>query len=406
MTVSLQVPFDIVLSVIQIGLAIGLAYYYSLLIAGIKRPRAKSAAVPRLAFALIIPAHNEELVIHHTVRQLAQLHYPRELFDIYVVADHCSDNTARIAREAGAICFERNEGARGRKAYPLQWILQRIIAEARHYDAFVIFDADSQVDSEFLQAMSAGLAYGKEALQGQRIIANIGDSALSRLEAIDMRLNNLLRNRAKLNLGLSCRLMGDAMCFTSRLIRAHGWSGESLTEDREFEMYLLLQGERAYYVPGAISYSQATSHWNDASKQHLRWYAGAGQLRKEYVGPLLKRGLTKRDPAMLDRALELILPPFSALSIATISLLAVQLVWPGLTLLFPLGFTLLASIAWIIFPFAGLIIEHAPLWTYRTMIYAPIYIVWRIAQGLTAILKRGRIEWVRTRRREEDAKHA
>jgi 1,2-diacylglycerol 3-beta-glucosyltransferase len=403
--VSLQVLVEIALSVIQIGLAIGLAYHYGLLIAGIKRPRATSVVAPRITFAITIPAHNEELVIRHTIDQLARLDYPRELFDIYVVADYCSDNTAQVAREAGAICFERNEGPRGRKAYPLQWILQCVLTGVRQYDAFIVFDADSQVDPEFLRAMSAGLECGNTALQGQRVIANTGDSPLSRLEAIDMRLNNLLRNRAKHNLGLSCRLMGDAMCFTNNLIRAHGWSGESLTEDREFEMYLLLQGERVCYAPGAVSYSQATSRWKDASQQHVRWYAGAFELQKKFVGPLLKHGLIERDPAMLDRAIELILPPFSTLSVATASMLIVQLIWPGLTLFLPVGLTLFASIAWIMFPFAGLIIERAPGWAYQAMIYAPVYVAWRITQGLRVVLKRGQVEWVRTRRREEHSEH-
>ncbi len=397
---------QILLSLIQVILVITLVYYYGLLLASIPRPKQHQApGTPRAAFAIAIPAHNEELVIARTVSRLAQLNYPRDRFDIFVVADYCTDATAQAAREAGAFCFERHEGPRGRKAYPLQWLLQHILNEPRQYDAIVIFDADSQVDADFLNAMDAELSRGHVAVQGQHVIANPGDSTLSQLAAMDMRLNNLLRNRAKRTLGLSARLMGDAMCLTTELIRTYGWGGESLTEDREFEMYLLLHGQRVYYAPDAVSYGEATARWTDASKQRVRWYGGVIELQRKFAGPLLTHGVRTRNLAALDRALELILPSFSIASVVTLLLTTVHALLSNVTLLFPMWFMAVAAMGWFIFPFIGLIIDRAPAWTYRAMFYAPAYILWRIGQGLRAALKRGEVQWVRTRRREEQPRH-
>ena len=324
---DIQHFIELALSLFQIITFIGLIYHYCLLLASLPHRSARPHQTPPTKrFAIVIPAHNEALVIGNTVRQLTRQTYPAELYDIYVAADYCTDNTAQMARDAGAICYERNEGVRGRKAYPLQWLLEQIVTGPRRYDAIAIFDADSQVDVEFLGRMADELQAGATALQGQHVIVNPGDSSLSRLAAIDMRLNNLLRNRAKRNLGLSSRLMGDAMCFASDLIRIHGWGGKSLAEDREFEMYLLLHGQRVQYVPEAISNGQAVSRWSDASQQRVRWYGGVFDLQRKFAGKLLKHGLRTRDLAVLDRAIELLLPSYSTLSVATLGLLGLQTV--------------------------------------------------------------------------------
>lgn len=399
---------SILLSLVQIALVIGLAYYYFLLAAALLRPPQKrsDARQSALTFAIAIPCYNEEAVIGKTVQNLRQMHYPPHRYDVYVAADYCSDNTAAIARQAGAICLERNEGPRGRKAFPLQWMLQHIVHSERHYDAIAIFDADSQVDAGFLAAMASALSDGNAVLQGQHVIANPGDSMFSRLAAIDMRLNNLLRNRAKNNLGWSCRLMGDAMCVATDLIRTHGWGGDSLAEDREFEMYLLLHGQKVRYVENALSYGQATTRWNDAAKQRVRWYGGAAQLRRTYAWPLLKNGLQTANLAALDRALELFLPSFTLLTAITVGMWGAQLLWPSLLLAFPIQVTTIAIALWALFPFGGLVIDRAPAWMFKAMLYAPVYAAWRILQALRVAFKRGQIEWVRTRRREEQSEHA
>jgi 1,2-diacylglycerol 3-beta-glucosyltransferase len=394
---------EILLSLMQLILLFGLGYYYLLLLTSIPNPE-KKQPIERptgKSFAVAIPAHNESAVIGRTVMQLQQQAYPREQYDVYVVADYCHDDTADVARQAGAICLERQAGERGRKAYALQWLLQQIVAGPKQYDAICIFDADSQVDPDFMRVMEARLAEGAVALQGQHLISNPGAALFSRLAAVDMRLNNLLRNRAKHNLGWSCRLMGDAMCLTTDLIRKHGWGGESLTEDREFEIYLLLSGERVRYAPGAISLGQATSTWGDAAKQRKRWYGGVVQVQNRFLLPLIKQFFRRGDLAVLDRSIELLLPPFSFLAMLTFMVAVGQWWLPGLDLVLPLAWTGWMAVAWILFPFAGLLIDGAPRWCYQTMLYAPFYLVWRLWQGIFVWVKRGRIEWVRTRRTEE-----
>ena len=110
-------------------------------------------------FMAIIPAHNEEQVIKNLVESLKHQNYPKELLDIYVIADNCTDNTAKIAQQAGAIVLERNEEdpSKKTKGAALQWFLNKKIEENADYDAFCIFDADNIVDSNFFKAMNKNM---------------------------------------------------------------------------------------------------------------------------------------------------------------------------------------------------------------------------------------------------------
>ena len=391
-----------IFSFLQLVVAVGLGYYYLLLVASLLRQQTtRTNPLPSKSFAIAIPAHNEEAVLPETISVLRTQNYPSHLFDIYVVADHCEDNTAQVARRSGAICYERGEEPRGRKAYALQWLLERILACTKDYDALVIFDADSRVDPHFLRAMNQALTQERPVLQGKHIIANPQGSRFAGLAAVDMRLNNLLRNQAKKHLGLSCRLMGDAMCVASEVIRQYGWAADSLGEDREYGLYLLTQGIRVGYVPEAASLGQAAPGWREASTQRLRWYGGVFEIQKKFALTLLRLGLRKRDWAELDQAVELLLPPFSVLALLSVCVAGIQWMWSSLRPLFPLPVSVGFVLAWVLFPFLGLWIDRAPTPAYQALLCGPFYLVWRLWLGFQARIRGKRVRWVRTRRREE-----
>jgi cellulose synthase/poly-beta-1,6-N-acetylglucosamine synthase-like glycosyltransferase len=396
---SLARVTDIVLSCLQVIVAVGLGYYYLLLAASLLRRRASgSHLLPRRTFAIVIPAHNEETVLAKTIRFLGAQNYPSDLFEIYVAADHCDDHTAQVARENGAICYERSEEPRGRKAYALQWLLKRIIASKKDYDAIVIFDADSQVDPNFLTAMNRALIQGRTVLQGKHVIARPRENRFSGLAAVDMRLNNLLFNQGRQNLGLSCRLMGDAMCFATGVIRQHGWPAESFGEDREYGLYLLTQGIRIGYVPEAVSFGQAAPGWKDASTQRLRWYRGVFQIRKKFALELLKLGFEEWNWAVLEQAVGLLLPSFSTLVSLSILVVGVQWIWASLGLLLPQPVCIGFVLAWALLPFLGLWADRAPASAYRALLYSPLYLIWRLWIGFQARIRGRRVRWIRTRR--------
>jgi cellulose synthase/poly-beta-1,6-N-acetylglucosamine synthase-like glycosyltransferase len=391
----------IIISVLQGIEVLGLAYHYSLLAAAIPVPITKRKTpekILKLAFA--IPAHNEAMVLPATLTNLFQQNYPRNAWDVYVVADHCDDETAVIARSYGAVCFERNDGECGRKAFAVRWLIQRIVEIPISYDGIVILDADSQPEPDFLWSMAAALADGQSVIQGQHRIINARNDSFSGLADVDMRINNVLRNRAKHNLGLSARLMGDAMCFSTKVLRTYGWGSNSLAEDREYGLFLVIKGLRIFYAPDAISWGQSVAEWQHATPQRLRWYGGQYQIRRHYAFKLLRLAFTQGNLTALDMAVELLLPSFSTLAALSTVLLGLKILnndWGWLSI----DVSLIVVIFWAAFPVLGLWIDEAPPEAFNTLVYGPIYLLWRLGIDLLANIKRGHIEWIRTRRNEE-----
>lgn len=384
--------------------AASLLYYYAMLIAG-RHPRrvqeAPDASGTSVRFAVAIPAHNEEAVIGRTVSSLRCSAYCPDLFDVHVVTDYCSDMTARAARAAGAVVHERSVGLRGRKGYALAWLLERLLEHPARYDAVVVFDADSRVEPDFLAQMTRALAKGDVVLQGRHVIANPDVSTFSALADADMRINNRIRNQAKENLGLSARLMGDAMCFARGVLESHPFRADSLTEDREYGIQLVASGVRIGFVTEAVSKGQATARWRDATGQRLRWYAGVGQLQRRYIGRLLSAALKRRSLDAFVLAVELAVLPFSLLSALAIGLVVMILLLPLTSRAGLLVPGLFLAGAALLYPVVGLLVEQAPLADFRALAHGPLYAAWRVWIGLRAQLLRDKVPWVRTKHAAE-----
>jgi cellulose synthase/poly-beta-1,6-N-acetylglucosamine synthase-like glycosyltransferase len=114
--------------------------------------------------AVIVPAYNMGPVITRCVRSLRACHYAEELVEVYVVADHCSDDTAERARAAGAIVLTRNDGPRG-KTYTLAWAFEALTTRDVTPDLYLIVDATVQVEAHFLTAMALRWQQGEDIIR-------------------------------------------------------------------------------------------------------------------------------------------------------------------------------------------------------------------------------------------------
>jgi cellulose synthase/poly-beta-1,6-N-acetylglucosamine synthase-like glycosyltransferase len=249
--------------------------------------------------------------------------------------------------------------------------------------------------------MNEGLNSQFQVLQGQHVISNTDETLFNRLAAIDMRLNNRLRNRARHNLGSSCRLMGDAMCFSREILALYPWDTFSLTEDIEYGIQLLLAGVRIGYVEKAISYGQAAGGWQQGKSQRLRWEGGVLSLRRRLAVRLLIQGIKQFRWPLLDRGIELLLPPYTILAALSIILLILQFVLaPSFVWLSVYGM-LAVIVGWVLFPFLGLILDRAPKTLFSALIFGPFYVAWRLWITAMAGLRGKGVQWVRTPRSEE-----
>lgn len=238
-------------------------------------------------FMAIIPAHNEEAVVGNLVESLKRQNYNKELYDIYVIADNCTDNTAQIAKEAGAIVYERFNNTKKTKGYALDWFLKQKIEENAPYDAFFVFDADNIVDSNFIKNMNKKLCQGEDVVQGYRDIKNPTDSWITAGYAIFYWTMHRFYHLARYNLGMSPLLNGTGFMVRFDVVKPEGGLNTvTLTEDIEFSLKRIIKGKKLGWATDAIVYDEQPVGFKQSWSQRSRWTVGHMQCIKEYTKQL------------------------------------------------------------------------------------------------------------------------
>lgn len=258
-------------------------------------------------FMAIIPAHNEEAVIGNLIESLKNQNYNKDLYDIYVIADNCTDNTARVSRELGAIVYERFDETKKTKGYALDWFLQQKIKEDAPYDAICIFDADNIVDKNFIKAMNKKLCQGEDVVQGYRDIKNPADNWITSGYALFYWTNHRFYHLARYNLGLSPMLNGTGFMVNFNIIKENnGWKTLTLTEDIEFSLQRILKGKRLGWATDAIVYDEQPTGFKQSWSQRSRWTVGHMQCIKEYTGKLAEEAKENKSMVTIDGLLYMI----------------------------------------------------------------------------------------------------
>ena len=252
-------------------------------------------------FMAIIPAHNEEAVIGNLIESLKNQNYNKDLYDIYVIADNCTDNTAKVSRKLGAIVYERFDETKKTKGYALDWFLQQKIKEDAPYDAICIFDADNIVDKNFIKAMNKKLCQGEDVVQGYRDIKNPADNWITSGYALFYWTNHRFYHLARYNLGLSPMLNGTGFMVNFNIIKENnGWKTLTLTEDIEFSLQRILKGKRLGWATDAIVYDEQPTGFKQSWSQRSRWTVGHMQCIKEYTGKLAEEAKENKSMITID----------------------------------------------------------------------------------------------------------
>ena len=222
-------------------------------------------------FIIALPANNEESVIANLIKSLQMQDYDKSLYDIYVIADNCTDGTANVARENGAIVYERFDENKKTKGYALNWFLDIMKDKKDDYDALLVFDADNVVDKNFLNVMNKKLCQGEVLVQGYRDIKNPTDTWVSGGYAIFYWTMNRLYHLARYNMGLSPLINGTAFMVKWDILIDEGWNTKTLTEDIEFALINISKGVKLGWAKDAIVYDEQPLTFKQSWKQRERW---------------------------------------------------------------------------------------------------------------------------------------
>ena len=311
-------------------------------------------------FMALIPAHNESQVVGNLVESLKNQDYPKDLLDIYVIADNCTDNTAEVARKAGAIVYERFDETKKTKGFAMQWFFNKIKEENKdNYDALCVFDADNVAMPGFFTAMNKKLCQGEEVVQGYRDIKNPTDSWIASGYALFYWTMHRFYHLARYNVGLSPLLNGTGFMVKYDLIREKGWNTKTLTEDIEFSLINIAEGRKLGWATDAIVYDEQPLEYKQSWTQRMRWSVGHIQCVKYYFKDLLRGVKTHKTLMNFDGFLYLMGMP---MLIITFLLLLVNFI-----IYFGNGMTTLALI-WNILKYVGATFLLPPLTAMLVMV--------------------------------------
>lgn len=242
-------------------------------------------------FAVLVAARNESMVIADLIGSIKAQNYPQHLIDIYVIADNCTDDTAAIARRAGATVFTRFNTEKVGKGYALDYGLQAIWEEfpSKNYEAYFVFDADNVLDENYFREMNATFDSGAKASTSYRNSKNFDSNWISAGYGVWFLREAKFLNQARLTLNTSSAVSGTGFFIAADILeKAGGWKWHLLTEDIEFSASSIIDGVRISYTPTAVLYDEQPTTFRDSWNQRFRWAKGFYQVFAHYAWGLVK----------------------------------------------------------------------------------------------------------------------
>jgi 1,2-diacylglycerol 3-beta-glucosyltransferase len=349
-----------------------------------------------LRFDVIVPAHDEAAGIARTVASVLALDWPVDRFRLLVVADNCTDDTAEVARAAGANVLERADPTRRGKGYALAHAFAASAADAQA-DAVLVIDADSEVSANLLAACAARLEAGAAAVQVHNGVLNPLAAWRTRLLTIAQGAFHIVRSRARARLGLSAGIRGNGWCVTHELLRRVPFHFYSLAEDLEYSVELGLAGVRVHYAGEAFANAKMVTRATAAGSQRRRWERGRFGVIRAQALPLLRAGLTRPSAVCLDLACDLLVLPLSYVVLNVLALAGLALLWQRLG--HPAGDWLALSAACalslLLYVLRGWQLSGVGWRGLFDLAAAPFFLVWKLAVMLKP---GGGSSWVRTER--------
>lgn len=325
-------------------------------------------------FAILIAARNEEAVLPHLLETIRNQDYPAQFITTYVIADNCTDATAKVAADGGAVVYQRFNTEKIGKGYALNYLLDKIRQEEggfERYDAFMIFDADNLLDANYMTQINITCDQGYGVFGGFRNTKNYGTNWISSGHALWYLHDSVHLNQSRYLLGNPCFVTGTGFGFTREVLEKAGgnWNFFTLTEDIEFSAWLSYNGIRSGYNHDAILYDEQPENFRISWRQRTRWVQGGIQVGLKHTGKLLK-GMFQGGHS-----------GYGCLEMTTLTLVGFS--FAAVSAVFSLVVTFLAS------GFLGLAISFGSMLvgTYLSMLAIGVLTVWPIWNRIRATKK-------------------
>lgn len=256
---------------------------------------------------VLIPAHNEADVIFDTVNRLFEKqNYPKEMFDVYVVAHNCSDNTAELARKAGANVFELNDPDPSHHiaSYALKEGYEQILKTEIPYDFSIRLDADNHINDDFFSLMNDAFNAGCQIARPYESALNMTQNNFTKACGLYYTFDSRFSSRVRERLHLDAHVNGPGSMVDFNIIRKiGGYDTTSITEDTEFIFKRMLEGYRCHFVEDAVVYEDLPSTFKDTYSRNKRIAGGNIRLLGKYGFRMLGKFFTTFNFSYIEQIL-------------------------------------------------------------------------------------------------------
>ncbi|MGM0565401.1 MAG: glycosyltransferase [Bacteroidota bacterium] len=264
-------------------------------------------------FVVLIPGYKEDQVIVDVAREATKQDYPKDYYDVIVIADSFSPETLEKLNELPVIVnvveFEKSS-----KSKALNKTMSQIPDDK--YDAVMILDADNVMATNVLSLMNDAVNAGFTAIQGHRMAKN-QNTYFALLDAISEEINNSIFRKGHRKLGVSSALIGSGMAFKYSLYKNYMATIDSYGEDKELEFKLLADNIKIEYRDDAWVYDEKVSEGKVFVKQRTRWLFNQFYYAFRYLGEGIKQLLVKGNFDYFDKLFQQFLPPRIMLIVMT-----------------------------------------------------------------------------------------
>jgi len=270
----------------------------------------------RRRIAVLVPAHDESKGLLKTLRDIqSQLNAGDRLL---VVADNCSDNTAAVAREAGAEVIERHDPANFGKGYALDFGVRHLSADPPQ--VVVVIDADCHLSENTLDRLTAACTLTGRPTQALYLMSAPEKSEIDhRVAVFAYRVKNWLRPLGLHALGLPCQLSGTGMAFPWHVVSAAKLATASEVEDLKLGLDLAQAGHPPLFVQSAEITSEFPSTRRGEKSQRKRWEGGHLRMIGSVIPRLVGRNLMRGNFRLLAMSLDAAVPPLTLLCMLTVA---------------------------------------------------------------------------------------
>ena len=275
-TIGSWYPYlKVIYAAIGAVLSVMVIYRVAYKIIGLFFTRKFAPAKKQHKYAVVIAARNEEKVIGNLLDSIKKQDYPHELVTVFVVADNCTDKTAAVAREHGAVCYERFDDEHKTKGFALQFLFDRIEEDygRQSFEGYFVFDADNLLKSDYISRMNDAFDAGEKIITSYRNTKNFDECWIASTYALHWLRSIRANHRARSVLRLATNIQGTGFLFSNEIVR-DGWKYTSLTEDRALTADAVAQGYAITYNDAAEFYDEQPTSLKIALRQRLRWSKG------------------------------------------------------------------------------------------------------------------------------------